>query len=250
MVRVTSDAIVLRRIPYRESSQIAEFLTKEHGRVSLILKGVHRPKDRKGGGVDLLELCRVTWTEHRKSRSLAPLIERSVVSHHPGIRKREDLVRSGMYLVELLRAMAPEHQRLPGMFSLSVAFLSALNEQPEESAVETMRFALDGGLIRIAGFEYVLDRCVSCDKRPKGFRTLKCDLEKGGIVCSSCRESSDTTFSLSMDSSLIIVRLAGADPRRLGKVPISKDVRRDIRRFFLRALTHILERPPRCTVTQ
>ena len=89
MGRVTTEAVVLRRTPFGETSQVAEFLTREHGRIALILKGVHRPRARKGGGVDLLDHCVLTYSVRRGSRALPQLTERRLLSHHPGLRLRQ-----------------------------------------------------------------------------------------------------------------------------------------------------------------
>lgn len=69
MPRVTTEAIVLRRTPFGESSQVAVFLSRAQGRVTLILKGVHRPRSRKGGGVDLLDRAQISWSSKASSAS-------------------------------------------------------------------------------------------------------------------------------------------------------------------------------------
>ena len=248
MARVTTEALALRRTPFRETSQIAEFLTRDRGRVGLILKGVMRPKSRKGGGVDLLDHCRVTFTARRGSRSMPPLVERQVLSHHPGMRRREDLMRAGLYMLELLRALVPEGQRSPGLFGLSVAFLGALDTEPPPEQVPAMTFALEGGLLRMTGFELVLDRCVSCHRRPEGNMALRCDPQRGGIVCSACRDGEGSFVPLASASARLIQGLAGADPRRLDHLTLPESTVNDIRRFYDRTFLHVLERPPRAAV--
>lgn len=246
MGRVTTEAIALRRTPFGETSQVAEFLTPRHGRVSLILKGVHRPRARKGGGVDLLDHCVVTWSSRRGSRSMAQLTERRVLSHHPRLRRRIDLLRAGEYLVELVRALAPEGQAAPGLFRLSVAFLEALEAVPDPATLPAAVFSLQGGMLRLTGFEPVLDRCVACERRPRGHRSLRCDPVAGGIVCSHCRGGQDHSFPLSADAAQVLRRLAGSDPRRMQAVTLPGDIEREMRRFYDRVLLHVLERPPRC----
>ncbi len=249
MARVTTEALALRRTPFRETSQIAEFLTRDRGRVGLILKGVMRPKSRMGGGVDLLDHCRVTYTARRGSRSMPPLVERQVLSHHPGMRHREDLMRAGLYMLELLRALVPEGQRVPGLFGLSVAFLAALDTEPEPGRLAPMTFALEGGLLRMTGFELVLDRCVSCHRRPEGSMALRCDPQRGGIVCSTCRDDEDGNYvPLSSASARLIMGLTGADPLRLRGLTLPENIENDVRRFFDRTFLHVLERPPRAAV--
>ena len=245
MPQVTTEALALRRTPFGESSQVAEFLTRDAGRVSLILKGVHRDKCRMGGPVDLLDHCVVTWHARKGSRSLAPLRERKVLCHHPGLRSREDLLAAGLALIELLQALVPEGQRLVAVFDRSVAFLSALESRPPPGAVPAVVFALEGGLLRMAGFQPVLDRCVACERQPTGHRALRCDPGRGGIVCSQCRRPEDDTFPLSAEGAELVMRLSGSDPRELTGLVLPAEIEADLRRFFWRTWTHVLERRPR-----
>jgi DNA repair protein RecO (recombination protein O) len=248
MGTVITEALVLRRTPFGETSQVAEFMTRDMGRVSLILKGVHRERSGMGGPVDLLDHCRIAWWARRSSRSLAPLRERKVLSHHPGMRSREDLLAAGLYLVELLQALAPEGQRQTGLFSYALAYLEALEARPAASRVPGVVFALEGGVLRMTGFLPVLDRCVSCERKPQGHRNLRYDPGRGGIVCSACREPGDETHPLSAAAADLIGRLAEADPRRMSDPAIPQELENDVRRFFYRTYVHVLERRPRCLV--
>jgi DNA repair protein RecO (recombination protein O) len=242
MGTVTTEALALRRSPFGETSQVAEFMTEKRGRVSLILKGVHRERSRMGGPVDLLDHCRIGFFERRGSRSLAPLRERHVLSHHPGMRSREDLLAAGLYLVELLRHLGTEGQPMPRVFRLSLAYLEALERRPPPAAVPAAVFALEGGLLRMTGFEPVLDRCVLCERQPSGHRVLRCDPARGGIVCSSCREPEDNSFALRAASVELIGRLAGSDPREAVDLDIPNGLENELRRFYYRTYLHVLER--------
>ena len=244
MARVITEAIVLRRTPFRETSQIAHFMTRQQGRVSLILKGIHRPKDRKGGGVDLLDRCSITYTT-RRSRSLPPLTERKVLSHHPVMREREDLMRAGQVFVEWVLALVPEEMPAGGVFDLGVAFLEALDARPPRATVPAAIFALQGGMLRMSGFEPVLDRCVQCHREPDGHNLLRCDLVRGGVVCARCREGDDGSFAISQPSSVVVQKMAWVDPRRLAEVVLPEPIERDVRRFYHQTFLHLLERPPR-----
>lgn len=248
MSRVTTEALALRRTPFGETSQIAVFLTRSHGRLPLILKGVHRPRSRKGGAVDLLDHCRVGFSSRRGSRAMAQVTERTVLCHHPAMRRRSDLLLAGEYLVELLQGLVPEAQAVPRVFDLSLAYLAALEAAPPQGSLAPAVFALQGGILRLTGFELTLDRCVSCDRRPTLQHVLRCDPERGGVVCANCRDGRDNSFSLSAGAAKVIMRLAGKNPRNLPPLTLPADIENQMRRFYDRVMTHVLERPPRCHV--
>jgi DNA repair protein RecO (recombination protein O) len=246
MVTVTTEAIVLRRTPFGETSQIAEFYTRSDGRLSLILKGVHRPRSRKGGGVDLLDRCSITFFSRNRSRSLATLSERKLISHHPQLRGRSDLLLAGQYLVELLQWLVPEGQIVPGLFDLAICYLEALDRSPAPGELPAVVFALEGGILRMTGFEPVLDRCVACDRQPQGHTLLRCSPERGGIVCSGCREGNEDTFELASSATEIITRLAGQDPRSMEGLTLPASIVSHVRRYYDRTFVQVLERRPRC----
>ncbi|MFT7462601.1 MAG: DNA repair protein RecO (recombination protein O) [Pseudohongiellaceae bacterium] len=248
MPRVTTEALALRRTPFGETSQIAVFLTRSHGLLPLILKGVHRPRSRKGGAVDLLDHCQVSYSSRRGSRSMPQVNERKLLGHHPNLRRRSDLLLAGEYLVELLLGLIPEGQPVPRVFDLALAYLGALEAALPGQSLAPVVFALQGGILRLTGFELTLDRCISCNRRPTMKHVLRCDPDRGGIVCGRCRAGRDHSFSLSAVAASVIRQLAGSDPGHLTEIRLPTDIDHQLRRYYDRVITHVLERPPRCHV--
>lgn len=60
-----TEAIILRRTNYSEADRILQLLTPEHGKVSVIAKGVRRPKSKLAGGLELLAVCDLTAMQGR-----------------------------------------------------------------------------------------------------------------------------------------------------------------------------------------
>jgi hypothetical protein len=98
----------------------------------------------------------------------------------------------------------------------------------------------------MTGFEPVLDRCVSCDRRPAGHRALRCDPGRGGLVCSACRRSDGDLVPLSAAAAELAGQWAGSDPRQLLDVIVPPEIETDVRRLYHRLWLHVLERRPRC----
>ena len=59
MPHVSDRALLLRRFPYGESSLVVQALTREHGRVHLIAKGVYRPSARFYAALDLFDTLEI-----------------------------------------------------------------------------------------------------------------------------------------------------------------------------------------------
>ena len=60
MKPIRTKAIVLRRTNYAEADRILQLLTPEHGKVSVIAKGVRREKSKLAGGIELFAICDVS----------------------------------------------------------------------------------------------------------------------------------------------------------------------------------------------
>lgn len=60
MKPVRTSAIVLRRTNYGEADRILQLLTPEHGKLSVMAKGVRREKSKLAGGIELLAVSDVT----------------------------------------------------------------------------------------------------------------------------------------------------------------------------------------------
>ncbi len=56
-----TDALVLRLIPWSETSFIASIYTREFGKLSVLAKGARRPKSPFEAALDLLSICRVVF---------------------------------------------------------------------------------------------------------------------------------------------------------------------------------------------
>ena len=63
MPLIRDTAVVLGRLDYSETSQVIVLLTREHGKVRAIAKGIKRgTKQRFAAGIDLLEIGSVVLT--------------------------------------------------------------------------------------------------------------------------------------------------------------------------------------------
>lgn len=60
-------SIVLARVDYGERDRILTMLTEEHGKISVLAKGVRTQKSRLAGGIELLSESEITFIEGRSN---------------------------------------------------------------------------------------------------------------------------------------------------------------------------------------
>ena len=90
-------AFLLHHRPYRESSMLLDVFTKEHGRISLIARGVRAPRSKLRSLLQLFSPLLISWQGKTELMTL-----QHVEAEGIPIRLRGDCLLSGLYLNELL----------------------------------------------------------------------------------------------------------------------------------------------------
>ena len=121
-----SDAIVLRVIPWSETSLIAHIYTRDFGKLSVLAKGARRPKSPFEAALDLLSICRVVFIS-KSSDALDLLTEAKLTRRFRGGSR--DLLRlyAGYYVAELLERLTDKQDRQPEIFELAEDTLTAIS---------------------------------------------------------------------------------------------------------------------------
>jgi DNA repair protein RecO (recombination protein O) len=174
--------IVLKTIPYRESSSILHLYTKEMGLVQGVAKGVRR----KGKDPTIIErgFLVETLVYGRGAQTLHTLGALGMIDYFPGIRS--DLAKSAMRdtMLETLAAGLHESEANEALFVFLSGFLGHLDVA---AVIDCFPFALwrfYTDFASIEGFGLNLDTCLVCKERLAGGGRLKTDM--GGLVCTRC----------------------------------------------------------------
>lgn len=61
MKQIATEAIVLSRLDFGEASRILTMLTKDQGKISVLAKGVRKPKSKLAGGVELFTSTNIVF---------------------------------------------------------------------------------------------------------------------------------------------------------------------------------------------
>jgi len=179
-VTLKSDALVLRKYDFRESSQIAHLFTRQFGKVRLIAKGVKKKSRSFDGALDLLEIGSACWIE-RGSGGLGILTEWRQQRAFPAMRSRLDAWYTGLYLAELLDSLTEDHDPHPLLFDRLPSALDALAD-PAIAPAASIGFRLL--LLREVGIYPMFERCVLCGWDSDD--ELHFSPSAGGTVCRDC----------------------------------------------------------------
>ena len=157
----TDAAICLRRSDYSETSLVLRMMTRLHGQVALIAKGVKRPKSRFGGSIDLLAVGQAVFTLPRESSvsTMGILTAWDQTAVYPVLRT--DLLRyaAATTAAELLTRLTAEVDPHPAGFDAMIRYLDAL-----QAGEPPIRRLADFGrtLLAEVGLTPNFEICVAC----------------------------------------------------------------------------------------
>ena len=239
-MEVETEALVLRRFDFGETSQIGHFLTPDAGRLSVIAKGIKKPNPSLKGPMDLFQLAKVKLRRRRGS-DLALLTRYEPLTGFAGLRRRLERMYAAFYLVELARQLITEESSAPLAFQLVARALGAL-ESAEEKRVAAVLLAAEVGLLEDAGFGLSLACCASCG-RPFESERPRLWPAAGGRVCADCPAPRGRSIEMSRGSLALLKALSGTEPRTASRLRISQDQARELRRLLHEVWIEIRERP-------
>lgn len=182
MPPVTTEAVVLSTIPYRETSRIVRLATRDLGVQSAIAKGALRPRSRFS--VSLQPLSEGAATLHlARSGDLHTLTQFDAERVRIGLADRLDRYAAASLLSELMLRLAPASRHVES-FDLLRDALSILEVAPAV-AVEPLALRSLWRMVTVLGFAPALGACARCGAAA-GPGSACFSPQDGGLLCSNC----------------------------------------------------------------
>jgi DNA repair protein RecO len=210
MPAVTTDAVVLHVMPYRETSAILRLLTRDLGVVSALARGARRARSRTGNRLDLFTSGAATLFI-KPHRDLHPLIAFEADATHGRLGGDVPRFAAASALAELALKCAPPDPQ-PHAFDAVAAGLSAIENAPAE-LVETVALVAVWGLVVSFGFSPALDRCVACGAPVDG--GVAFSPAQGGALCPAHRRGEHTSSLKESDTAALAALVSGRLPDAL-----------------------------------
>ena len=156
--RVEMEAtFLLHARPYRETSQLVEVLSQDHGRVALVANGSRRPKSRLKSALRPFQPLRMSWSGRGSLYSL-----RAAEPSGNGARISGMSLMAAYYMNELLMILLHKGDPHPNLFTHYGGALASLAAGDDAEPV-LRRFEV--ALLAEIGYGLVIDRDV-IDEEP------------------------------------------------------------------------------------
>ena len=176
-------AFVLRKRDYRDTSLLADFYTRDYGRIRGVVKGVRDARARFGSTLEPFSLNEILFYRRRRGGDLHLVTQVELVDLFASVREDLDRLATASYCVELVSELVENEEASPEIFTLirdTLGFLS--------SGASTKRAAriFEVKLLDFLGLMPQIKECVFCRKAPAG--AVYFHAGAGGLVCKDCHQ--------------------------------------------------------------
>lgn len=211
MAHTVCRGIVLREVDYKESDKILTVLLEGQGKRTVKAQGCRRKNSPLAAASQLLVWSEMTLYDYQDRLSLK---EAATLEDFRGLRQDLSRLALGTYFAEVTEAVAEEGVETPGLLSLLLNSLYALDKLGKPEA--QVKAAFEMKLSCLIGYEPLLEGCAICGAEVPAEPQL--NLSEGVLHCRHCRgELGEDSISLPLDGpTLSALRyIVHGDPKRL-----------------------------------
>jgi DNA repair protein RecO (recombination protein O) len=237
-----TEAIVLRRREFRETSLILTLYTKDFGKIAGLAKGVRIARTRWSSSFPLLSHNTIVFYE---KKGLHLITEADLLNSFKD--NYADLYRNAVanYLIELTDLVTPWEEKNTELFEMILQALALLNQEKD---IKRLEHIFELRLLRLSGFMPHIDGCVSCQKKIE--KLARFSHRMGGLLCPDCFGQDKAARAINHGTISTLSHILGTDDEcRLARLKMSSLIREHLGFILREFLSYHLERLPRSYVS-
>ncbi|MBU1099007.1 MAG: DNA repair protein RecO [Bacteroidetes bacterium] len=192
---VKTEALVLRKMDFGDSSKIATLLSPDQGKISVIIKGGRSGKSKIGGVVDTLNHVELVYYS-KKSRDIQLVSQADLINNFTGIKENLDSLKYSSAVLELLYILTVSHQEYDRLFRGAIKILKYMNGEQNMSNYYFLKFFIF--LLQELGYEFQFDNCTFCGTELIRTRGAKFNFELG-MMCDNCSKERIYSYEFSQE---------------------------------------------------
>ena len=205
---LTTDALVLREVRYKEADRILTLMTSTDGKLTVKARGALRRGSKSAAATQLLTYSELTLFGNRGRWTAEEGVVKEAFS---GLREDIEGFALGCYFAECLESLAVEDQPDAALMQLGLNSLYALSHRLYGQ--EHIKAAFEQRLMCLSGYEPELSACPVCGRKEPEEPVLS--LANGTVCCRRCSAGLGETAQLCADSLRAMRYIVSAEPRQL-----------------------------------
>jgi DNA repair protein RecO (recombination protein O) len=181
---IENEVICLSRREFSETSLVLVMLSRDHGKISLLAKGVKRPRGKTAGGIDLLDAGEASFILNREGLSI--LREFAPGKPFPAIRNNIHKWYAALYLAEVVNMTTQDLEPVSEIFRLLSAAIERVSTAEDNQILAKILIRALKRLLVLIGYRPELESCVICRRKLTPADQLYFSASSGGVVCRNC----------------------------------------------------------------
>lgn len=174
-----TEAIVIRKMDFRDTSLIVTLFTRDFGKVKVVVKGIRKEASSELVHFEILNHLNVIFYE--KTRTELHLLSESYLEDPMlDLRRSFETLAYGWYLAELVDALFELHEVSPVVFDALLRTLKNL----EQDALFYWALHFELILLKEAGLSPGIGSCIRCGKTQA--ERFVWSARQGGVLCGGC----------------------------------------------------------------
>ena len=217
-MHVTTKALVLRGVDYKESDKILTLLTSDMGKLTASARGCRKKGSSIAAGCQLLCWSELVLYEYQGRWAVK---EANTERQFRGVREDLEKLALACYLAEVTEVLAVEGLPSPELLSLILNSLHGLEKLNKPQSLIKAAFELKA--MCLAGYEPLLHGCAVCGAETPA--DPRFHLREGVLHCASCRGEMGDGISMPLDDAGLkaMQHIAWGDPKRLFSIALGEE---------------------------
>ncbi|MFG6351146.1 MAG: DNA repair protein RecO [Oscillospiraceae bacterium] len=195
-MHLTTNALVLREVNYKESDKILTLLTEAEGKLTVSARGCRKKDSPISSACQLLAWAEFTLYEFKGLWSVKETASERLFE---GARADLDKLALASYFAEVTEALAEEGQAEPGLLAVTLNCLHALDKM--DLPLARVKAAYEWRAMALAGYEPQIGRCGVCFREQPEEPCIH--LGEGMLHCAACRDKLGEGVSMPLTSSAL-----------------------------------------------
>ncbi len=217
-----AQGLLLIRRDFRETSIIAEFFTKEFGKISGLLKGIRTQPDKFASNLELFSLNEIIF--YRKTHSSLHLVSQAdKLDNFTRIRQSLEKTTMASFMMELVASVMQLEDKNEEIFNLTYSSLKELETNYNPDKITTI-FKIK--MLALSGFKPHFDSCVCCLDKIMGHS--KFSLSLGGLLCPSCMPKDPTARAIFRGTIATILHIERNDFRASLNLGLNPQIKKEL----------------------
>lgn len=192
---VKTEAIVLSKFKYSDSSNIVNFYTRKRGRISAMIKGGRSLKSKSGLATDVLNIVELFYYE-KEGRDLYTVNTSELVFYPRQVITDINALYCATSVAELLKELTPEHEENDRLYRGSEKIIKLMDSNIGDAQTLFLKYFLF--FLEESGVGIHSESCSSCGSLIVNSEQVRFD-SGNGILCAKCGFDKRRGINISME---------------------------------------------------